>query len=104
MKQDGETGPFELFGPSPERELAIANGIPEWEFGVLMFIASVDDPTNPSCPGPIVVHVDGSFECEGGCEGVRHAYHGPGSTYACDVTAGSTSHQCSRCRRSRLLP
>ena len=98
MNDHGETRPFDVFGPSPERDLAIANGIPEQEFGVLMFIASIDNPANPRCPGPIVVHADGRFECEGGCQGVRHAHHGPGKTYACDLRRGSTSYRCARCR------
>jgi hypothetical protein len=56
-----------------------------------MFIATVDDPKNPPCPGPVIIHADGTIECEGGCEGVRHAYHPPGSMFACDVAGGSTS-------------
>lgn len=88
---------FDFFGPSPEREFAIERGMPEDEYGAIMYIATVDDPANPPCPGPVVVHVDGTIECEGGCEGVRHAYHGPGSTYACDAAGGSTSWRCSRC-------
>jgi hypothetical protein len=97
MRRDSGSSPFEFFGPSADRDLAIERGMPEEEYGAIMFIASVDDAANPTCSGPIVLHVDGTIECEGGCEGVRHAYHGPGSTVACDVAGGSTSWSCSRC-------
>src|SRR5262245_6871420 len=98
MKSLGSTGgAFGFFGPSPERDYAIEQGWREAEFGALMFVASVDDSTNPPCPGPVVVHADGAIECEGGCAGVRFAYHGAGSTVACDVAGGSTSHSCTRC-------
>jgi hypothetical protein len=94
----GEKSAFEFFGPSPERDFAIEQGMGEDEFGALMFIASVDDPQNPRCTGPVVVHADGAIECEGDCAGVANAYHGPGKTVACDAAGGSTSHRCERCR------
>lgn len=93
----GSQSAFEFFGPSAERDAAVDRGMPEGEFGAIMFIGTVDNPANPPCPGPIVVHADGAIECEGGCAGVAHAYHGPGSTVACDVAGGSTLHHCSRC-------
>jgi hypothetical protein len=96
--QDGRPGAFSFFGPSPERAFATSVGMPEGEFGAVMFIGMVDDPANPPCPGPVVVHEDGSIECEGGCGGVAFAYHGPGSTVGCDIHGGSTSFRCRRCR------
>ena len=97
MERRSRARAFSFFGSSAERDLAIDQGMAEEEYGSIMFIATVDDPANPSCPGPVVIHVDGTIECEGGCVGVRHAYHGPGSTFACDAAGGSTSWQCPRC-------
>jgi hypothetical protein len=90
-------GPFDFFGPSPGRDFAIEQGMDEETFGALTFISMADDSRNPPCPGPIVIHGDGSIECEAGCEGIRHAYHGPGSTVSCTVHGPSTSHSCEAC-------
>lgn len=90
-------GAFEFFGPSPARDLAIEQGMSEAAFGSLSFIASVDNPANPPCAGPVVIHADGSIECEGDCAGVAFAYHGAGSTVSCEVHGPSTSHTCSGC-------
>ena len=100
MKRGMGSNAFDFLGPGPERDIAIQEEVGEGEFGALMFLSMVDDPANPPCPGPIVVHADGSIECEGGCEGIKHAYHGPGRTVACDVAGGSTSWRCSRCEDS----
>ena len=97
MSQDG-INYYDFFGPGPEADAAKAIGMDHREFGALMFISIVDNPNNPKCLGPVVIHVDGVIECEGGCSGVRNAYHGQGSTAACDVVGGSTSHRCARCR------
>jgi hypothetical protein len=98
MTRTTQSCAFDFFGPSLERDLAIEQGMHEEEYGALMFIATVDDLANPECGGRIVVHADGTIECEGGCEGVRYAYHRPGSTVACDVAGGSASWCCSRCK------
>jgi hypothetical protein len=90
-------GAFEFFGPSPERDFAIEQGMPEAAFGSLMMIGAADNPANPACPGPIVIHEDGSIECEAGCEGIRFAYHGPGATVSCRAYGPSASHNCSGC-------
>jgi hypothetical protein len=98
MKRPGKPGgAFEFFGPSAERDFAIEQGLGEDAFGSLMLLASVDDPANPRCPGPVVVHEDGTIECEGGCAGIRFAYHGPGSTVSCEVHGPSSSWRCIGC-------
>jgi len=97
MKADSGSSAFDFFELQPELASAIEQSKTESEFGALMLIASVDDPANPTCPGPVVIHADGTIECGGGCEGIRHAYHGPGSTYACDAIDGSTHWRCDRC-------
>jgi hypothetical protein len=97
MRLGAPGGAFGFFGPSPERDFAIEQGMDEATFGALQFIALADDPKNPPCPGPIVVHGDGAIECEGSCEGIRHAYHGPGSSVSCAVHGPSTSHRCVSC-------
>ena len=84
-------GSFGFFGPSAERDYAIEHGMPEDEFGAVMFIGTVDDPRNPPCPGPVVVHADGTIECEAGCAGVARAYHGAGNTVPCNETGGSAN-------------
>jgi hypothetical protein len=94
----GGQGAFAFWGPSKERDFAIAGGMPEGEFGAVMMIASMDNPANPPCSGPVVVHADGTIECEGGCKGVAFAYHGPDGTVGCGVYGPSTSWQCDRCR------
>jgi hypothetical protein len=102
MRSLGEPGgAFEFFGPSPERDFAIEQGMAEAAFGALMMIGTADDPTNPPCPGPIVIHEDGSIECEGGCAGIRFAYHGPGATVSCRAYGPTTSHTCAGCSAAR---
>jgi hypothetical protein len=74
------------------------------EFGALTAFASMDNPANPPCSGPVVVHYDGSIECQAGCEGIAFAYHGPGATYGCDAIDGDFAHRCSRCGGDDLPP
>lgn len=78
-------------------------------------IAAMQDEANPWCPGPIVVHRDGVFECHGGCAGVSVAFHDEDSLWPCDTAlrefglkraAGGNSLDelavsCSRCRNAR---
>ena len=92
------TPAFEFFAGA-EADLARARGMGEAEFGALMMIGTGDDPANPPCEGPVVIHEDGAIECLGGCPGIRFAYHGPGSTRACDTIEGDLHGQCDRCKR-----
>ena len=61
-RSDGGTPAFDFFVPSPERDFAIEQGMSESDFGALMTISQMDNPKNPPCPGPIVIHADGSIE------------------------------------------
>jgi hypothetical protein len=90
-------GAFQFLGASAERDFAIEQGLGERAFGALMLLASADDPANPHCPGPVVVHEDGTIECEGGCDGIRSAYHGAGSTVSCEAHGPSSSWRCFGC-------
>jgi hypothetical protein len=61
-------------------------------------IAQGQDPANPPCPGPIAIHVDGAFECHGGCEGVMTAFHEPDALATCDDDrVPEVAHVCRRC-------
>lgn len=59
-------------------------GVTQAEIGAVIVIAQGQDPDNPPCPGPILVHVDGSIECHGPeCDGVMVMFHDEDTTEAC---------------------
>jgi hypothetical protein len=69
------------------------------EHEAIYAIGLLQDPANPPCPGPIVVHLDGVIECHGGCDGVALAFHEPGTTAACDALVDDVdlAAACLRC-------
>lgn len=79
----------------------IPNSVTDAELSTVQLIAAKVGglPPEPSCPGPLLVHADGAFECHGdGCPGATVIFHhedvlGPCSRHP-EVRA---MHACSRC-------
>ena len=55
--------------------------------------------SQPACPGPLLVHHDGAFECHGaGCPGGLAIFHSDDVVEPCGRQAGiRTRHACPRC-------
>lgn len=85
------------------------------EMQTVGMIARMQDEAKPPCPGPVVVHRDGVFECHGGCSGVSTAFHDSDSIWPCDsamtrfglkrANGGQSLDElatsCNRCRNHR---
>jgi hypothetical protein len=54
-------------------------------------------PQVPECSGPVLIHVDGSFECHGTCEGATSVYHGEDALAPCGFKSLPTRRACTRC-------
>jgi hypothetical protein len=56
-------------------------------------------PPRPACPGPLLVHVDGAFECHGAdCPGGTVIFHSDDVVEPCASHPGiRTLHACPRC-------
>jgi hypothetical protein len=54
---------------------------------------------HPACPGPLLVHADGAFECHGAdCPGATVIFHGEDVIEPCSRHPGiRTLHACPRC-------
>lgn len=69
---------------------------------VMMLTAKWDslDPADGKCPGPVIIHEDGAFECHGGvCESamaVWHEAHNGGTRY-CPGGVTDLRNACPRC-------
>lgn len=62
----------------------IDTGVTKAEIEAVIVIGHGQDPANDPCPGPILVHANGSIECHGpDCEGVMVMFHDEDSTEAC---------------------
>jgi len=83
-------------GAVPRAQLNLT-GMRQTERETVQMIAMLSDPSNPPCPGPVAIHVDGAFECTAGCEGVRFAYHDTDSVAPCPAGATELGHSCDRC-------
>lgn len=68
------------------------------ELEAVKVIALGQDRTRPACPGPVVVHVDGSCECHGGCGGVMEAFHDADVLEPCPSSVTAVRHCCQRCQ------
>ncbi|TQJ36870.1 hypothetical protein FBY34_8826 [Streptomyces sp. SLBN-115] len=61
------------------------------------------DPAGPACGGPLLVHVDGAFQCTAGCPGGIKVVHAPKALHFCDyadqlgITADELDHICPAC-------
>lgn len=61
------------------------------------------DPDVPACGGPLLVHVDGAFQCTAGCPGGTKVVHVPEALHFCDyanqlgITADELGHICLAC-------
>src|SRR5262249_19536572 len=72
----------------------------ETEQDTVMMLASLYGgmPDEPECYGPLLVHLDGVFECHGeGCPGGTTIYHGEDALAPCGYRGISTMHACHRC-------
>src|SRR6266542_2477043 len=60
-------------------------------------------PDAPACPGPMLVHADGSFECHGrGCPGGIAARHLPAVVHPCQDQPHIAPYvACERCATAR---
>lgn len=58
-------------------------------------------PDRPACPGPVLVHADGSFECHGpACPSGTRAHHPADVVHACQDHPELTPYvACPRCAR-----
>jgi hypothetical protein len=68
---------------------------------VMMLISTWDslDPADGKCPGPVILHEDGAFECHGTCESamaVWHEAHNGGTRY-CPGGITALRNACPRC-------
>lgn len=84
---------------------AAALGFPEGLTGedssVLMLTTAWDSmsPADGTCPGPVIIHEDGAFECHGTCESamtVWHEAHNGGTRY-CPGGVTDLRSACPRC-------
>jgi hypothetical protein len=60
---------------------------------------SLDPAHDGSCPGPVILHEDGAFECHGTCESamsVWHEAHNGGTRY-CPGGIDNLRNACPRC-------
>lgn len=61
------------------------------------------DPNGPACGGPLLIHVDGSFQCTAGCPGGTKVVHVPEALHFCDhadqlgIGADELGHVCPAC-------
>jgi hypothetical protein len=53
----------------------------------------------PSCPGPLLTHEDGAFECHGTCRDGTDVHHDEDALAPCGYHAIPTRHSCPRCAR-----
>jgi hypothetical protein len=80
--------------------------IPDWvtdaEFETIQMIATRMGslPETPECPGPLLVHADGAFECHGdACPGGMVMFHSDDIVDPCSIHREiQTRHACERCR------
>src|SRR5690242_10017107 len=54
----------------------------------------------PACMGPLLVHLDGAWECHGAnCPGVEKIFHPQSTVTSCTDARAPTRHACPRCVR-----
>ena len=61
----------------------------------------MQNPENPTCPGPVAFHLDGVMQCLGGCDCVADSFHDDETPEHCnrlteDQWRELTRH-CARC-------
>lgn len=62
-------------------------------------------PRHPDCPGPLLIHRDGAFECHGpNCPGGTVVYHGEDALAPCGYQGIPTIHACGRCAQHAESP
>jgi hypothetical protein len=71
---------------------------PERTAVMMVQLATSQQGGGPSCPGPVVVHETGAFECRGpSCPGTAYRRHGPGVPRACPAGQSELATTCRRC-------
>lgn len=85
----------------PEPSVLIPVSATGAELAAVQMIAMAmgDVPVQPACPGPLLVHADGAFECHGtDCPGAMAIFHSDDVVESCALHPGiRTLHACPRC-------
>jgi hypothetical protein len=78
-------------------------GVSYAERDAVMLLGLLDNPANPVCAGPVVVHRDGVFGCtRRDCDGCGRRYHGEDNVWPCDlVELPGDVPRCGRCRAGK---
>jgi hypothetical protein len=76
----------------------LGEGRAEEESTLLLLATAYQElPEHPSCDGPILIHQDGTFECQGTCENALKIFHDEDSVAPCGYEEFPTRHSCPRC-------
>jgi hypothetical protein len=79
-------------------DLALNKLASHYQRETLQNLAADQDPGGPTCDGPVVVHLDGEYECHGWCRYqtlMDTSYHDPGALTSC-LESPETWHECQR--------
>ncbi|WP_420117651.1 hypothetical protein [Micromonospora sp.] len=81
--------------------MLVPDSVTDAELSTVQLVATAMSrlPTDPACPGPLLVHTDGAFECHGpGCPGGLAIFHGQDDVDPCSRRPEiRTRHGCPRC-------
>jgi hypothetical protein len=81
--------------------MEIPDSVSDAELSTVEIIAMAMEgvPSQPACPGPLLVHADGAMECHGpGCPGAMVVFHSEDVVDPCRVHPEIlTLHACLRC-------
>ncbi len=94
------SGPRQIAQSAP-----VPGSVTEAELAAVEMIATAMGhvPAEPACPGPLLVHADGAFECHGdSCPGAMVIFHGDDVVESCAVV--STAANAARAFRATKRP